>query len=617
MKPITSIGIRTQLLLLVIGVAVPLAYVGLAGIWSMRAASRQQVDEAVKKQAELGAVSFEKWVEAQRESLSALAREPIQDQADSSRIRQTLHDVLTAHPYWIGVTVLRADGQPLLSQPVGAHGLPGDLTSELLQLTKERSLAVEADWSRGPAQGVLLISTPTESGGAAVAEVEVAAVSEMLFGELEFGDHGLLLVLGPQRRVILYRNTPSDVSLGKDFSNSPVLAALGNRRTAVAELKDPGDSNPVVYGLARAGGTGCVILVGVPSETLFVPARQLVTRYIIAGVVALLCATAAALAIARGIARPVRRLSETARRFGEGELSTRAALASSGEIEELRKSFNAMAGQIQERETRLQELDRLKSDFVSGVSHEMRTPLTTIKTLTRVLQRGNVSETDYHQFLATIAAECDRQIDLVLNLLDLSRIEAGTFNVTLGSVDVASVVTACVAIERFNAEGRHHKLDVELPQGLPPVTADPAALRRVLCGLVQNAVKYTPDGGHITVGATGNRYAVKIKVSDTGHGISKEDLPHIFEKFYRGTMASAASGNGSAGMDGETGEAPGVGLGLYLARAIIEEIGGRIEVESEFGRGSAFTVSLPVWTAHAGVSGAGENNNGEATAIGR
>jgi len=603
MKPITTIGIRAQLLLLVIGVAAPLAYVGLAGIWSMRAASRQQVDEAVKKQAELGAVSFEKWVEAQRESLSALAREPIQDEPNPSRIQQTLRDVLTAHPYWIGVTVLSADGQSLLSQPAGARPVPGDLASELLQLTKERSLAVEADWSRGPAQGVLLISTPAESGGAAVAQVEVAAVSEMLFGELEFGDHGALLVLGPQRRVILYRNTPSGISLGKDFSNSAALAALGNRRTAVAELKDPGDSNPVAYGLARAGGTGCVILVGVPSETLFVPARQLVTRYVIAGVVALLCATAAALGIARGIARPVRRLSETARKFGEGELTVRAAFASSGEIEELRKSFNAMAGQIQERETRLQELDRLKSDFVSGVSHEMRTPLTTIKTLTRVLQRGNVSEPDYHRFLATIAAECDRQIDLVLNLLDLSRIEAGTFNVTLGSVDVASVVSACVAIERFNAEGRHHKLDVELPTGLPPVTADPAALRRVLCGLVQNAVKYTPDRGHITVAAAGNHNAVKIKVTDTGHGISNDDLPHIFEKFYRGTMAPAASKG--PGTDGETGEAPGVGLGLYLARAIIEEIGGRIEVESEIGHGSAFTVSLPVWTSETEPKGAG------------
>jgi signal transduction histidine kinase len=599
MKPITTIGIRIRLLLLVIGVALPLTYLGLAGIWSMRTASRQQVDEAVKKQAELAAVSFEKWVEAQRESLTAFARESAEDGAGPSRLQQTLRSVLSAHPYWTSVSVLGADGHTVGSQPPDSAPLQDDLASDLLRMTKERSLAVEANWSRGPAQGVLLISTPTESGGAAVARVEVAAVSEMLFGELEFGDHGTLLVLGPQRRVILYRNTPSDISLGKDFSDSPVLAELGNRRTAVAELKDPGDSSPVAYGLARAGGTGCVIVVGVPSETLFVPARQLATRYIIAGVMALLCATAAALAIARGIARPVRRLSETARKFGEGELTTRAAFASSGEIEELRKSFNAMAGQIQERETRLQELDRLKSDFVSGVSHEMRTPLTTIKTLTRVLQRGNVSEPDYHQFLATIAAECDRQIDLVLNLLDLSRIEAGTFNVTLGSVDVASVVSACVAIERFNAEGRHHKLHIELPPGLPPVTADPAALRRVLCGLVQNAVKYTPDGGHITVAAAGNHNAVKIKVSDTGHGISKNDLPRIFEKFYRGTMAPAAS-NGSAGMDGVTGEAPGVGLGLYLARAVIEEIGGRIEVESEVGHGSAFTVSLRVWTPGTG-----------------
>ena len=123
----------------------------------------------------------------------------------------------------------------------------------------------------------------------------------------------------------------------------------------------------------------------------------------------------------------MRRLTEAARRFGAGELTARAIYSSSGEIEDLRKSFNSMAAQIEKREARLEEGDQLKSDFVSGVSHEMRTPLTTIKTLTRVLERGNLSESERRQFLQTIAAECDRQIDLVLNLLDLSRIEAGTF----------------------------------------------------------------------------------------------------------------------------------------------------------------------------------------------
>jgi signal transduction histidine kinase len=591
-----TVGIRTRLLFLVLGVALPLAYVGLAGIWAMRRASRQQVDESVRKQAELGAVTFERWIDAQRESLTTIATHWAEQPSPSPAFQQTLRSVMGAHSHWIGVHIVMPDGRTLLSQPANAPELSLDLAQGVLQGTKVGSWLVDTDWSRGPGLGVLVVATGFDSGGAVIVQVDAAAVSEVLFRQLEFADQGALAVLGPQRRVILYRNSAPGIYLGKDMGDLPAFTDIGNQRTAVVELNSPIDGSNIAYGLARAGTTGCLVMVGIPSVTLYAPARQLVSSYIAASLVALLCATVTALAIARGIASPIRRLTETARRFGAGELSTRAAFLSSGEIEDLRRSFNAMAAQIEERQIRLEEFDRLKSDFVSGVSHEMRTPLTTIKTLTRVLQHGNLSEPEYRQFLGTIAAECDRQIDLVLNLLDLSRIESGTFNIALGSVDVAEVVNASVAIEHYNAAAHHHELRTELPGGLPSVIADRAALRRVLCGLVENAIKYTADGGSITVAAARDQDVVKISVADSGRGISGDDLPHIFDKFYRGRPPSAA-GNGSIGRGADAADVPGVGLGLYLATAIIREIGGRIAVESDVGRGSTFTVYLPLWDA--------------------
>jgi signal transduction histidine kinase len=408
----------------------------------------------------------------------------------------------------------------------------------------------------------------------------------------------VLSILGPQSRIILYRNPTPETYLGKDISQSPFYVALAGQPTAIVELKSPIDGVRRVYGLARAGETGCVALVGLPSATLYAPARAQLNRFLLFTMAAMLLAIIAAIVLARGIANPVRWLSLAARRFGSGELSTRATFKATDELEELRTSFNSMAEQISEREARLKELDRLKSDFVSGVSHEMRTPLTTVKTLARVLKRGQLSDGEREEFLDTIEAECDRQIDLVLNLLDLSRIESGTFSIALSPVNAREIINSCITIARHNAESRRQELRAELPEHLPPVLADRTALRRILCSLVENAMKYTPDGGRVTLSASEHGGEVHLSVADTGRGILAEDLPHIFEKFYRGRAPMLQASGPRGDVTEEAVEAPGVGLGLYLARTVIEEIGGHIHVESTPGRGSTLTLSLPVWDDH-------------------
>jgi signal transduction histidine kinase len=384
-------------------------------------------------------------------------------------------------------------------------------------------------------------------------------------------------------------------------SGAPLLAALGTGRTAVVEMESPYDGVRRVYGLARAGETDCVVSVGIPSSTLYEPALRQLYRHALFSLLALLCAVGAALVIARGIVRPVRRLRSAAQAVGAGDLTARAPASGGGELGELGAAFNAMAAQIAEREESLKELDKLKSEFVSSVSHELRTPLTTIKTLTRVLQRGGQSEAERREYLETIAAECDRQIDLVLNLLDLSRIEAGAYKVAGTRVNPSEVVAACARVEAHAAEAHGLTLEVELPSEVPHVQTDREALRRVVCSLVENAIKYTPEGGRITIKAGESREPglVEITVEDDGVGILPEDVPFVFEKFFRGRPAAPAKGAGDpAEIPPEAAEAPGVGLGLYLARSIVGQLGGSISVESPPAgetTGTAFTVRLPVW----------------------
>lgn len=454
----------------------------------------------------------------------------------------------------------------------------------------------------GAEQPVLAVGSPVEAGGAVVARIDAAAAGRELFRHIELPAGEVISVFDARGRM-LYRSETPQVSVNDFTSGRALLASLNNRNTAVVEAVSPYDGVRRVYGLARIGRTDGAVAVSVPSERLYAPTRRQFARYVVFSLLALLCAVVAALVSAQSIARPLRRLSAATRAFGEGDTSARTQVrAGGGEIAELGNAFNRMAAQTEEREGRLTELDRLKSEFISGVSHELRTPLTTIKTLTRVMLRGGQTEAERRRYLETIADECDRQINLVANLLDLSKIEAGTFGVTAEAVNVAEVARACLMSGRRAAEARGQELRFRPPAELPPVRADYTALRRVLCELVDSAIKYTPDKGRITLSARAEGDEVVISVSDTGPGIEAEDVPHVFEKFYRGQQAAIPDGpDGDSPSESPSDdpppymEVPGVGLGMYLARSIVELMNGSISVESEVGRGSTFTVRLPVW----------------------
>jgi len=244
----------------------------------------------------------------------------------------------------------------------------------------------------------------------------------------------------------------------------------------------------------------------------------------------------------------------------------------------------------------------VKDEFLAAVSHELRTPLTTIKTLTRVLQRREMTEAEREEYLADIASECDREIDLVLNLLDLSRIKAGGVRIESKPTDAAEVVRACEKLFRGEAERHQQEISIEIAANLPFILADHSALRRALCAIAENAVKFTPENGQITLRARNFGDEVAVEIEDTGRGIPEEDLPRVFEKFYRG-------GNAGGGTKASAEEVPGIGLGLNLAQTLIEGMNGRLQVESRLGEGSKFIARLPVWTESSDIEKIESNKN--------
>jgi signal transduction histidine kinase len=612
------LGIRGRLLVLAVVVAVPLALVGVADMRGVWRSNRAQLDEALRQQAELAAVAFERWTDAQRQPLTTLAAEAGEQRSlRAPQLAEHLRLTAQTRPYWIDARVIDRAGETIVAQPAGREPPPPALTDYLLsEIGRRGPWAIATDRTLDEARPVFALAVPAEGEGAVMARVDGAAISE-LFSGIEMSERAVIVVFDSQGRRLYRRQTPAE-PLDPSGSGSPLLTSLGTGKTAVVETESPYDGVRRAYGLARAGETGCVVSVGIPSDTLYAPARRQLYRHALLSLLALLSAVTAALLIARGILRPLSRLRRAAQELGAGDLRAHAPTRAGGEIGELGAAFNAMAARIAEREERLKELDKLKSEFVSSVSHELRTPLTTIKTLTRVLQRGGQTEEERREYLETIAAECDRQIDLVLNLLDLSRIESGAYRVAHSRVNTAEVVRTCARVEAHAAGARGVKLEVELLGEVPYVSTDREALRRVVCSLVENAIKYTPEGGRIMLGARASAEpdSVDITVKDTGVGILDEDLPFVFEKFFRGRPAASPSGeSGPAYYSSERAEAPGVGLGLFLARSIVGQLGGIISVESPptgKDKGTAFTVRLPAWRDEGNADEAEEREDVEA-----
>lgn len=579
--------------MLAVGAVAPLLLVGLVALWGMWGAKRQQLNEAMEQQAELAAVVFERWIDTQRQPLLTVAALAGGHASDDASLRNYLRFVMASRPHWIDIRNLNASGKDMMLHPLDAEGLPPGLGEKLLVESRREGVTVETNGTRGEGKYVLAMAVPAASEGAVIARIDVKALQE-LFRDLQLPDRALITLLDSRRRII-YRSQSSAAFLESGVDDYALVAALGDGRAAVTVIKSPLDDIERVYGVARVGATDYIMTVGAPSATLYDPARRQITRLAGFGLLALLCAVTAALHISLSIARPLDRLRLAARAFGEGDLAARAPIEGSPRLAQLGATFNAMAEHIEEREKRFNELDRLKSEFVSNASHELRTPLTTIKVLTRLLLRGGLDEAKQREYLETIAVECDRQIDLVLNLLDLSRIEAGAYELTLGRVDTAEVLNSCLKSQSRAAEFRRHQLELKTAAELPAVRADQKALRRVISNLVENAIKYTPDGGQITLAGRRGGDQVEISVTDNGRGIPPQDLPVLFDKFHRGRPAPVAADGALAAALPELEEVPGIGLGLYLARNVIEQMGGRISVESEVGRGSTFTLRLPVW----------------------
>lgn len=596
--------IRARLLWLTLGLVVPLVLASFLNLWNAWKENRTLLNESIEQQANLAATAFEQWIKAQQQTLVTIS-DLAQSDPNNDTLKDYLNSIVKTRPNWLDVQIVNKNGEIVLAQSTKKWNLQTTSIETLkTEIEQKKSLVIVTEQISDEKLRLLSMALPLQNDYFVVARIDGTSASDV-FDQLELPGENIIAVFD-QKGQRLYRSRISPEQLSLDVSQTPLLTALGGKRSTVIEVESPYDKIRRVYGLSRVESANCVVAVGVPSATLYEPAKEQFTRQLLLSLLIASLAILTAFLIARSIVEPMRILTGAARAFGNGDLSARTEVEKNGPIRELGLTFNQMAEQIAMRENKLEELDRLKSEFVSNVSHELRTPLTTIKTIARLLQRNNIEAEERENYLETIVAECDRQTEFVQNLLDLSRIESGAYRTKLTQTDIVQVLQNSVKTQRNAAEARGLNIEVILPEETPPpALTDETALHRIISGLLENAIKYSGDNSTIRIKIERRSEQLVIEISDNGCGIAQEDLPRIFEKFYRGRPLQFPDELAEDNLDLETdhlifNEKSGIGLGLYLVKSLVDQIEARITVESpveETQKGAKFTVFLPIYQA--------------------
>jgi signal transduction histidine kinase len=291
--------------------------------------------------------------------------------------------------------------------------------------------------------------------------------------------------------------------------------------------------------------------------------------------------------LAGTIGRRVTALRAGAQRLAEGDLGARVDEAEGGDdLTELARDFNRMAEQLAGAAAERERQEAARRDLVVAISHDLRTPLASLRALTEALSDGLVDDPEtIARYLGTMRGQIGLLSGLIDDLFELAQLDAGALAFDLQRVAPGDLISDVINGLRPQADVKGIQISGSLPPSIGPVRAAPQKIERVLYNLVANAIRHTPEGGQIALAVANpapneRPGSVIFSVADTGEGITAEDLPHVFDRFYRGEKSrSRATG--------------GAGLGLAIARGIVEAHGGQIWIESERGRGTTVRFSLP------------------------
>ena len=416
--------------------------------------------------------------------------------------------------------------------------------------------------------------------------------------EIKVGRNGKALVIDNENHLVAHPNI-SYVLRRTDVSPLPQVAALrAEVRSGKPALPNSVtgaslDGTPVLTTYAPIGVAGWWLFVEQPMSEAFGPIYDSMIRTVILFVFGALLALAVSYFLARRLSKPILILQRGAARIGAGDMSTRIKIKTGDEVEFLADEFNRMAAQLQEytaglerkvaeKTAQLELANQHKSEFLANMSHELRTPLNAVIGFSEVLKEQMFGPLNDKQkeYTRDISASGQHLLSLINDILDLSKIEAGRMDLEASTFSLPVALENALTLIRERASRHNLKLESNIEPGIETIFADERKVKQILINLLSNAVKFTQPGGRIGITVRRNGSVAEIAVSDTGPGIAPEDQERIFEEFRQLESTDSAKHEGT-------------GLGLALAKRMVELHGGKISIQSEVGKGSVFTFTLP------------------------
>lgn len=288
--------------------------------------------------------------------------------------------------------------------------------------------------------------------------------------------------------------------------------------------------------------------------------------------------------LAQRLAQPVLMIRAAARQIANGKLNTRVKVNGSHELVDLGETFNTMAQQLEKSAQRQRELERMRTELVAAISHDLRTPLASLRLMTEAVSDGVTDEQQTTIFLGRMRTEVEYMTGLIEDLFELSQLDAHALKLKIEQADLSDLISDSLESLQEQAAQKHQILTGQVALNLPELNFDMRKIQRVLNNLISNAIRYTPENGHILITAKQQGQWVEVAVKDNGDGIPSDELERIFEAFYRSERSRGR-------------ESGGTGLGLAIAKGLVEAHSGQIEVQSQPQQGSTFTFRLPLTNA--------------------